>query len=100
MPTLPLLLLPLLCLVSPDEPKNNHQGEPTLVSKSYNALFSQSTFVAAKDWRYWPNIGCYEFSFERTVFFEMSNEATRLSAPKGSQLRKLVLELSECGHVS
>ena len=59
-----------------------------MVSKAYNAPFSQATSITAKNWRYWPNIGCYEFSFERTVFFEMTNEATRLSAPKGSQLRK------------
>merc|ERR1711884_899357 len=58
-----LILLPLLCMGSP---------------------------IEAKNWRYWPNIGCYEFSFERTVFFELTNEATRLSAITGSELPAIV----------
>jgi len=58
-----LILLPLLCIGSP---------------------------IEAKNWRYWPNIGCYEFSFERTVFFELTNEATRLSAIAGSELPAIV----------
>ena len=41
-------------------------------------------------WRYWPNIGCYEFSFERTVFFELTNGADQLPCDgcQGSELRK------------
>merc|ERR1712117_599284 len=58
-----LILIPFLCL-----------GSPT----------------AAKNWRYWPNIGCFEFNFERTVFFELTNEATRLSAIAGSELPAIV----------
>ena len=44
----------------------------------------------AKNWRYWSNIGCYEFSFERTVFFELTDAATPLSCDgcEGSQLCK------------
>ena len=44
----------------------------------------------AKNWRYWSNIGCYEFSFERTVFFELTDTATPLSCDgcEGSQLCK------------
>ena len=38
-------------------------------------------------WRYWPNVGCYEFSFERTVFFELSNGAVSLPN-SGSELGK------------
>merc|ERR1712214_64658 len=58
-----LFLIPLLCMGSP---------------------------IEAKNWRYWPNIGCFEFSFERTVFFELTNEATRLSAIAGSELPAIV----------
>ena len=42
----------------------------------------------SKKWRYWPNIGCFDFNFERTVFFELTNDATELSAIKGVELRK------------
>ena len=49
----------------------------------------QGSSVEAKTWRYWPNIGCFDFNFERTVFFELSNDATELSITKGLELRKL-----------
>ena len=42
-------------------------------------------YFQAKNWRYWSNIGCYRFNFERTVFFELTNAATPL-ATEGSQL--------------
>ena len=44
----------------------------------------------AKNWRYWSNVGCYEFSFERTVFFELTDAATPLSCDgcEGSELCK------------
>merc|ERR1711884_284475 len=53
-------------------------------------LLCMGSSVEAKNWRYWPNIGCFEFSFERTVFFELTNEATRLSAIAGSELPAIV----------
>jgi len=43
-----------------------------------------------KSWRYWPNIGCFNFNFERTVFFEVTNGATELSATKGLELSTIV----------
>ena len=58
----------------------------TYITKYVFLLKGSST--EAKNWRYWPNIGCFEFSFERTVFFELTNEATRLSTIEGSELRK------------
>ena len=45
-------------------------------------------------WRYWPNVGCYEFSFERTVFFELSTGAVSLPN-SGSELGKLLNLLFE-----
>merc|ERR1711884_588829 len=53
-------------------------------------LLCMGSSIEAKNWRYWPNIGCFEFSFERTVFFELTNEATRLSAIAGSELPAIV----------
>merc|ERR1712117_316680 len=53
-------------------------------------LLCMASSIEAKNWRYWPNIGCFEFSFERTVFFELTNEATRLSAIAGSELPAIV----------
>merc|ERR1712117_833020 len=53
-------------------------------------LLCLGSSIEAKNWRYWPNIGCFEFSFERTVFFELTNEATRLSAITGSELPAIV----------
>merc|ERR1711884_675899 len=53
-------------------------------------LLCMAASIEAKNWRYWPNIGCFEFSFERTVFFELTNEATRLSAIEGSELNTIV----------
>ena len=47
----------------------------------------------AKTWRYWPNIGCYNFNFERTVFFELTNDAIVLSPVSGSELRKSQKEI-------
>ena len=47
---------------------------------------SQSLSTEAKNWRYWPNIGCYEFSFERTVFFELTGESSRLLTNDVSKL--------------
>merc|ERR1712027_296881 len=53
-------------------------------------LLCMGSSIEAKNWRYWPNIGCFEFSFERTVFFELTNEATRLSTIAGSELPAIV----------
>merc|ERR1712117_333047 len=53
-------------------------------------LLCMASSIEGKNWRYWPNIGCFEFSFERTVFFELTNEATRLSAITGSELPAIV----------
>lgn len=43
------------------------------------------------NWRYWPNIGCYEFSFQRTVFFDITDDAEELTCDgcRGSELRRL-----------
>ena len=45
---------------------------------------------AVSNWRYWSNIGCYEFSFQRTVFFELTDAATPLSCDgcDGSEICK------------
>ena len=51
--------------------------------------FLQVASTQAKTWRYWPNIGCFDFNFERTVFFELTNDATELLTIKGTELRKL-----------
>ena len=51
--------------------------------------FLQAASTQAKTWRYWPNIGCFDFNFERTVFFELTNDATELLTIKGTELRKL-----------
>ena len=48
----------------------------------------QGSSVEAKTWRYWPNIGCFDFDFERTVFFELTDDAMELSTNEGLQLRK------------
>ena len=50
--------------------------------------YSPTTFQA--DWRYWPNIGCYEFSFQRTVFFDLTGNPTQLACDgcRGSELRR------------
>ena len=45
---------------------------------------------AMLSWRYWPNVGCYEFSFERTVFFELSTGAVSLPN-SGSELGKSLI---------
>jgi len=44
----------------------------------------------AKTWRYWPSIGCFDFNFERTVFFELTNDATELSTINGLDLPAIV----------
>merc|ERR1711884_822100 len=48
------------------------------------------TQTEAKTWRYWPNIGCYNFNFERTVFFELTTDATELSTTEGLKLPVIV----------
>merc|ERR1711884_449874 len=48
------------------------------------------TQTEAKTWRYWPSIGCYDFNFERTAFFELSNDATELSVINGLKLSTIV----------
>ena len=55
----------------------------------HNCLLLQTASTEAKTWRYWPNIGCFDFNFERTVFFDLTEDANMLSTIKGSQLRKL-----------
>ena len=51
--------------------------------------YLQIASTEAKTWRYWPNIGCFNFNFERTIFFELTDDATMLLTIKGSHLRKL-----------
>ena len=51
--------------------------------------YFQAAPSEAKTWRYWPSIGCFGFNFERTVFFELTNDATELSTINGLDLRKL-----------
>merc|ERR1711884_250587 len=48
------------------------------------------TQTEAKTWRYWPSIGCYDFNFERTVFFELTNDANELSTIQGLELPVIV----------
>ena len=45
---------------------------------SYSSL-SPSLHFQAKNWRYWSNIGCYKFSFQRTVFLQLTNAVNPLS---------------------
>ena len=53
--------------------------------------------LAKADWRYWPNIGCYKFSFERTVFFDLTNAATELTCDGclGSKLRRFHMNAND-----
>jgi len=67
------------------------EGDLTRIILLIPLLLAASTEGrTGKNWRYWPNIGCFDFNFERTVFFEVTNGATELSATKGLELSTIV----------
>ena len=67
--------------------KNINRLQKTILCTTISYLQIAST--EAKTWRYWPNIGCFNFNFERTIFFELTDDATMLLTIEGSHLRKL-----------
>ena len=56
----------------------------------------QGAIDVGSTWRYWPKIGCFDFDFERTIFFELTNDVTVLPTVKdGSGLRMFMILINE-----